>query len=411
VTRAAGEGENVPSRFAGRKDVVDRLVNLHRRGDLGQSYLFLGPEGSGKELTALEVARLINCPTPDVCRETPSCESCRKAITFQHPDIRWIGPAPASVGDAEATRLFAAKQEDPFHQPAWAASSEVLIGDPDRPSPLTVRSVLQFLRLKPFQGTTKVAVVADAHRLRSGAANAFLKVLEEPPADALILLLSSVRASVLPTIQSRCQRIPFGPYAEDELTALLGDAYGLDAAEAAALARRGGGNARRAARLRLPVSRVLDAWGRELITAVHAGRAGSAMLAAEALHKGVLPAGIVEGINEAGGVGTPLRNSPVKELAEKRERAILLCEILHLIYSEILGCRVRGDQWRPAQPADAAPIAALAAERSPESLLRDIESLEGVRRDIERNLNIGLVTAVLFQELSRHAREDRTSFV
>ena len=401
----------MPSRFAGRRNVIDRLVHLYRIGDLGQSYLFLGPEGSGKELTALEVARLINCPTPDACADIPNCESCLKAVTFQHPDIRWIGPAPASTGEADTTRLFAAKQEDPFHQPAWASSSEVLIGDPDRPAPLTVRSVLQFLRVKPFQGTTKVAVVADAHRLRSGAANAFLKVLEEPPSDALILLLSSVRSGVLPTIQSRCQRIPFGPYTEQELAALLGELYDLDADHAATLARRGGGNARRAARLRLPLARVLSAWGQQLIQSVHEDRCGTAMLAAEALHKGVLPGGLVERINEDGGAGTPLRNSPVKELAEKRERAILLCEILHLIYSEIMGCRVRGDDWRPAQPADAPWIASLAADRSPESLLRDIGSLERVRRDIERNLNIGLVTAVLFQELSRHAREDRTTLV
>ena len=98
--------------------------------------------------------------------------------------------------------LLARKQADPFHQPPFAASSEVLIGDPDRPGPLTVRSVLQFLRVRPFQGRLKTAIVADAHRLRAGAANAFLKMLEEPPPDTLIILLSSLCGGMLPTTQN-----------------------------------------------------------------------------------------------------------------------------------------------------------------------------------------------------------------
>ncbi len=397
--------------FAGRRDIVERLLRLAREGRLGQSYLFVGPEGSGKELTALELARLINCSTPDVCADEPACESCRKAVTFQHPDIRWIGPAPASSGDADAARLFAAKQEDPFHQPAWASSSEVLIGDPDHPGPLTVRSILQFLRLKPFQGTTKVAVVADAHRLRAGAANAFLKALEEPPADALILLLSSVRAGVLPTIQSRCQRIPVQPYGADELTDLLAGLYGLDRAHAEGLARLGGGNARRAARLRLPMPRAVAAWALEIATAAGEGRGGTAMMAAELLHKGVLPDSVVERVNGEGGEGTPLRNSPVKELPGRRERAILLGEMLHLIYSDILGFAVRGDDCEPTLAAAAQWTSAQAARRTPQSLLADLRRIEDARRDVDRNLNIGLVMAVLFRELSDHARADRTAAV
>jgi len=150
---------------------------MRHTGTLGQSYLFAGPEGSGKELTALEIARLINCRTPDECADTPVCESCHKVVSFQHPDLRWICPAPAAITESEVVDLLARKQEDPFHQPAFVSSSEVLIGDPDRPGALTVRSLLQFLRVRPFQGSLKTAIVGDAHRLRTGAANAFLKML------------------------------------------------------------------------------------------------------------------------------------------------------------------------------------------------------------------------------------------
>jgi len=386
--------------FVGRPEIVKRCLDLERQGKLGQSLLLIGPEGSGKELTALEIARLLNCSTPDSCSATPKCESCRKAISFQHPDIRWIGPAPATITDADVVRLLEAKQDDPFHQPSWAASSEVLIGDPEHPGSMTVRSLLQFLRMRPFQGTTKVVVVADAHRLRAGAANAFLKVLEEPPADALILLTTSIRSGVLPTIQSRCQRITFGPYTDAELGELLVRLYDLPADQARKLARFGAGNARRAARQRLPLPRAIGNWAAELAAAVAAGRSGTALLAAEQLHKGVVPESCADGLGE--------KITPAKELPARRERAILLCESLVVHYSEVLRCMTRGAEWSPVAVEREQTIREAATHRSPMGVLRDLEVLERAHKDIERNLNIGLMMAVLFQELVRHVEDDRS---
>jgi len=391
----------VDQAFAGRQDIVARCLAQARAGSLGQALLFVGPEGSGKELTALEIARLLNCATPEACAAAPACESCRKAVTFQHPDIRWIGPAPASVTDSDVLRLLKAKQEDPFHTPAWASTSEVLIGDPDKPGSLTVRSLLQFLRLKPFQGTTKVAVVADAHRLRAGAANAFLKALEEPPADALILLLSATRSAVLPTIQSRCHRVVFQPYGREELTALLRGLYGLPADEALRLARLAAGDARRAARLRLPLARACSRWADELADALGAGRLGTALMAAEQVHKGALPPAVAEAAGE--------KIPPAKDLPAKRERAILLCEGLTVHYSEVLACLARGADWEPLDPAREAAVRAAASRRTPAGLLADLDALGGAQRDVENNLNIGLMMAVLFQELVRHVQTDRSA--
>lgn len=391
-------------RFAGRAPAVGRFLDLERSGTLGQSYLFVGPDGSGKELTALEIARLINCADPDACRLEAACESCRKALGFQHPDIQWICPAPASLSDGEVGELLASKAEDPFHRPSFAGTSEVLIGDPDRPGPLTIRSVLQFLRLKPFQGRHKVAIVTDAHRLRAGAANAFLKTLEEPPPGALILLLSSLRGAVLPTILSRCQRVAFEPYGGEELAALLRDLYDLPPQEAADYARAADGDARRAARSRLTLSRALRAWARGIVADLDAGRLGSAQIAAEMLHKGAVPADLLA--EAADGVTRP---GVAKELSERRDRAIQLCEQLHLHYSEILGRVARGDGWEPRLPRDAALIADLAGRRTPAGLLRDIAAVEQARREIDQSLNLGLVMAVLFQELSTHVRMDRAA--
>lgn len=395
------------SRFAGRRDKVERFLGLRRQGALGQSWLFTGPEGSGKEATALEIARLLQCATPETCADAPACESCRKAVSHQHPDIRWICPAPAAITDAEVSDLLARKREDPFHQPVFAASSEVLIGDPDHPGSFSVRSLLQFLRVRPFQGCLKIAVVGEAHRLRAGAANAFLKMLEEPPPDALIILLTSQRGGLLPTILSRCQAVPFEPYGDAELADILTGLYGLEPAEALSFARASGGNARRAAAFRLPATRALRAWSAEILRSLDAGRPGTVQVAAEQLHKGLVPDRLVAAAEAA--AGGRARVGAAKDLVEKRERAIRLCETLHLYYSDLLGCATRGDTWEPRLTDDETLVRDLAARRTPYGLLQDIDAVERARTGVDRNLNIGLVMAVLFRELSDAFEKDRAA--
>ena len=136
--------------FPGRAAVLERLRSLQAADKLEQPLLLLGPAGCGKENSALEFARLLNCSAPATCRPQARCESCVKALSFQHPDIRWIGPAPATVQEDEIRKLLAAKMENPFHQAPWAASSFVAIGDPDQPGPLTIRSLIHFLRRHAF---------------------------------------------------------------------------------------------------------------------------------------------------------------------------------------------------------------------------------------------------------------------
>jgi DNA polymerase III delta' subunit len=382
-------------RFPGRAAVVARLRQALAAGTLGQAYLFVGPDGSGKEVTAFEFARLANCARTPPCAGNVPCESCLKALTLQHPDIRWIGPAPASLGETEVGELLAAKREDPFHRPPFAASSEVTIGAPENPGPLSVRSLLRFLRLQPYQGRYKVAIVADAHRLTPEAANAFLKTLEEPPPASLILLLTSNRTALLPTILSRCQPIRFEPYGEEELAALLVE-RGEKPERAAELARAADGSVRQALALREPVAAALLAWAGELAGAIDAGRSGAAQAAAELLHKGVVP-------GLAGAPAVPA----AADLAGRRERALQLCEALAVYYSEILACRERGDAWRPRHPGAAPLLRRLAVCRTGPGLAADIARIEAAKDEIDRNLNIGLTMAVLLEGLIENAEQDR----
>ena len=385
--------------FPAREPVLARLTRLLDSGRLGQPLLFSGPAGTGRETTALEFARRLNCVAPDTCAPGHRCESCVKTFSFQHPDIRWIGPAPATVTEDEVAALFAAKQENPFHSSPWAATSNVAIGDPEHPGPLTVRSLIRFLRRRAFQSPWKVAIVADSQRMNVSAANAFLKTLEEPSPRSLIILLTAGTEGMLPTIVSRCLKIPFEPWPAEELATLLCRWGAAEPAAAAAAARAAGGNVRRAMALLEPGAQIVAGWAVDLFTGLQQGDRATAALAADDLHRGVVPPGRVP-------ADVTPKSLEAKEPAARRQRAIQLCEMLNILYSDTVFRRERGDGWS-SRLADADPaVASAAARRSTPSLLEDMARIDDARRDIDRNLNIGLVMAVLGEDLIDHGRRD-----
>ncbi|MCP4574498.1 MAG: hypothetical protein GY838_19275 [bacterium] len=386
--------------FPGRDHVLDRLDRIRRVGKLGQPFLFVGDEGTGKETTALEFARRLNCAAPDTCAVGSRCESCVKALTFQHPDIRWLGPAPATVSEDEVRGLLEAKSRQPFHASPWTAASFLSIGDPDHPGPLTVRALIRFLRRRAFQSPWKVAVVTDAQRLNPAAANAFLKTLEEPPPSTVIMMLTTGTAGMLPTILSRCQTVRFSPWPAAEMAALLGQTVETDRESLEQAARAADGNVRRALALLEPETNLLLAWAAQTFAALHEGNRAAGALLADDLHRGAVPEDLVPA--EA----TPKRLE-AKEPAARRTRAIRLCELLNILYSDAVACRETGDAWRPRLPGAADQVAAAAARRRTAGLLEDLARVESARLDLVRNVNVGLVMAVLCEELIDHVQRDQ----
>jgi DNA polymerase III subunit delta' len=379
--------------YAGSRPIADRLLGLIAAGRVDQPFLLVGPEGSGKEVTALDIARRCQCRQPERCRPGDLCESCQKAVTFQHPDIRWLGPAPASFEDPARSdlvrQLFDAKIADPFHRSDVAASCQILIGNPDQPGPLTVRSLQQFLRRRTFQGRWKAAVVADANRLNPAAANALLKTLEEPPPSSLILLLANSVAGLPPTILSRCQQVVFPPYAEADIVGILArlrpEVAPSSRQEAARCAN---GDVRRALDLLTDESLHLRRWTEDLFADLCRGGAGSLQLAAEHLHTGTIVAAGEKNLD------------PVA----RRRQALRVCDHLAWLLSETVGCRELGGDWQPRLAQAADRVRAAASLRETDVLLQDIARVERAKHQIEGNFNIGLVMAVLLQDLSDHVR-------
>ncbi len=171
--------------------------------------LVTGPEGVGKQRLALWLAQLGFCERRVEMGPCGVCRQCRLALDLSHADLHWFVPIPRlKAGEAgkqveEAAELIAeaiaARRENPLYQAADGMSSHPLA---------SARLLLRRAALTPVEGARKVFVVGEAERLVTQesspeAANALLKLLEEPPADTWIVLTTPEPERVLPTIRSR----------------------------------------------------------------------------------------------------------------------------------------------------------------------------------------------------------------
>jgi DNA polymerase-3 subunit delta' len=175
------------------------LRNAMRNGRVAHAYLFLGKEGIGKKFFALNLAKALNCPrgNEDCCDE---CPSCLKVDRLHHPDVLLIEP-----------------------QGQWIRIDQI-------------RDLQRELSHRPYEGERRVCILTDSDRMRQEAANALLKILEEPPLHTVLILLAANGDLLLPTITSRCQRIPFNPLPLDRITEIIRSRLNLKSEEAHILA-------------------------------------------------------------------------------------------------------------------------------------------------------------------------------
>ena len=156
------------------------------------SYLFVGEDGIGKKLVAKTLAKALNCEneTLDSCDR---CVPCLKIESDQHPDVHRL--------DTEASDSIKIEY---------------------------IRQLQKDISLKPYEGKKKVFIIDDAHNLTAEAANALLKILEEPPEDSLIILISAKPALLFKTIVSRCKCFRFYPLQRTKLEEILKNDFHLD---------------------------------------------------------------------------------------------------------------------------------------------------------------------------------------
>ena len=185
-------------RLAGNERVKDLLQRMLESRRMPGALLFSGPEGVGKKLFALEIAKALNCRAPKGLEACDVCASCVRISKLNFP---------TSDDKDELRRIF------------WTDHPDVgLVQPPGRVFHVAqMREIEREANYRPFEGVARVFLVDDADQFNDSSANALLKVLEEPPRTSHIILITSRPAVLLPTIRSRCQVVRFSPLTTDEI--------------------------------------------------------------------------------------------------------------------------------------------------------------------------------------------------
>ncbi len=185
------------------QELAKRLVvqTLTKTGTI-YNFLFFGPDGVGKRRTALLLAKSLLCPAGG-CE---FCPTCQQIDLLNFHDFLLIAPLPAKTPLPEKFIL-----EETYKQirPFSVIGESPELGDRFEIRIRQIEALQERLRFRPLAGARRVVVLLDADRMNKEAANRFLKTLEEPPADTYFVLTTSRLYSVIPTIRSRCQLVPF----------------------------------------------------------------------------------------------------------------------------------------------------------------------------------------------------------
>jgi len=304
--------------------VLKRSIALER---VAHAYLFSGIEGCGKRKTALAMVQAVFCGKEDACGV---CPSCRKVANGQHPDLHILEPDGAFIKIDQ------------------------------------IRELQKELSYRPFEAPKKACIIDGAERLNLSSGNALLKTLEEPPGNALMILITAERSAVLQTILSRCQTLSFQPLPADMIEGrLVREQFPAEAARIAA--SLSGGSLSRA--VEIATDGVLE--GRvtflERVLALNLKEINSLFAAAE-------------------------------EFAADKEGLPGLLELLLSFLRDVLIYRSTPDALTNS---DLEQLVAREAERCSQACsIELIEQLVAMRRMLVRNVNARLALEVFFMRLA-----------
>jgi DNA polymerase-3 subunit delta' len=317
-----------------RQTAFQYLKRAHEQGRLAHAYLFSGAPGSGKRALAADLAQLIH---------------------------------GAGAGDIFAPGKVGLSMIEPESK-----SRRIVIEQ--------VRELEHSLQMRTVDGRRKLAIIAEADRLQPQAANAFLKTLEEPPKDSLLLLLSALPELLPDTVRSRCIHIPLAAEPSAEPTEEEAELIEL----LRAIAREEKGGVESANRLTQGCQRLL-ARMREQIQAANA----AALKADEARYR-----------NTTDGSWLDEREDYYKALSESLylQRRARLVETLFLWWSDVL--RAATGVERRALSEAKAETAAQARQLSSAEILRRLQRLEELRDHLGRNIQEALALEAAFLRLT-----------
>lgn len=232
----------------GQEEVKARLIQSAHTGIVPHAQLFTEQGGAGAFPLALAYARYLNCTNRTEADACGHCPSCLKFNELAHPDLHFVFPIVAKkekkkeICDDYLTEWRAFLKGRPyFNIDSWldyieAGNSQALIYSKES------EEIMHKLSLRIYEAEYRILLVWLPEKLHPTCANKLLKVIEEPPHNTIILMVSEMPELILGTIQSRAQRIHVRPIASDALAKALITQYGLSTDDASHVAHLASGS-------------------------------------------------------------------------------------------------------------------------------------------------------------------------
>ncbi len=219
----------------GQEEAEARFIAAHRSGRAHHAWLIAGPRGIGKATLGWKITRFLLTQPAEEEGGLFAGEETPPRTLETDPDH----PVNQRLNALSEPRFFLLRR--PYDDKAGRLKQEIPVDE--------VRRLKSFLALSAADGGHRVVLIDSADEMNVNAANALLKLLEEPPSDTTLILISHQPSGLLPTIRSRCRLLRCAPLAEDDLRNVL-DGHGIDlGGQAAALSELAGGSAGRALEL------------------------------------------------------------------------------------------------------------------------------------------------------------------
>jgi DNA polymerase-3 subunit delta' len=316
------------------------LQGALKSGKISHAYLFVGPVGVGRLAAARAFAQALLCAVggDDACGV---CGPCRKVAGGTHPDLRIIAPGRT---DAGAERRAVAIDQ--------------------------IRDLKHDARYPPYEGKWKIFVIEDTEQMRAEAANSLLKVLEEPPASIVIILVAESTEALLPTLVSRAQLVRFTLVSPVEIARVLTARAGVSPERARFLAAMSGG--------RVGAALAAAEAGEEVFA-----RRQNVLETLDAVESGDLTAGL----------------DAAEAVAKQKDEIEPWLDIALLWFRDLAVWQTVGDPALLTNLDQQAKVAERARRARPEDVARTMDAIEQAKAALRRNINPRLVLETLFIQL------------